>query len=298
MEIRQLKTFQKVATLLNFNRAAEALNYSQSTVSAQIQALEETLETRLFDRLPKRIMLTEAGQKLLRYAEKILALAEETRSEVMGGKRPGGSLNIRVPETLATFRLPPLIKQFIGAFPETQLVFHTFAYHSLTQDLSQGLYDLAFLLVDSYQAPGLSIRYLGVEPLTLIAAPDNPLAKKKSFHPRDIGGELLLLGKTDCSYRRMFERYLAEEGVEPSASLELNSIHAIKNCVMAGIGVSIMPEIAVREDISKGRLAALKWDENPLETAVLMIWHEEKWISPSLKAFMDMAEELVSDQNL
>jgi DNA-binding transcriptional LysR family regulator len=64
---------------------------------------------------------------------------------------------------LATFRLPPLIKQFIGAFPETQLVSHTCAYHNLTQDLSQGLYDLAFLLVDSYQAPGLSIRYLGVE---------------------------------------------------------------------------------------------------------------------------------------
>jgi len=222
-------------------------------------------------------------------------LAEETRSEVMGGKRPAGSLNIRIPETLATYRLPQLIKRFLAFFPETRLVFRTCAYHSLTQDLSQGLYDLAFLLVDSFQAPGLSVKYIGVEPLTLISAPDHPLAKKNTFYPRDIGGETLLLGKTDCSYRRMFERYLAEEGIGSTAILELNSIHAIKNCVMAGVGISIMPEIAVRGEISKGQLAGLKWVENPLEAAVLMIWHKEKWISPALKSFMDMVEELMNN---
>ena len=63
---------------------------------------------------------------------------------------------------------------------------------------------------------------------------------------------------------------------------------------MDGIGISIMPEIAVRGEISKGQLVALKWDENPLEAAVLMIWHGEKWISPALKLFMDMAQELMN----
>jgi len=219
-------------------------------------------------------------------------LAEETRSEVMGGKRPAGSLNIRIPETLATYRLPPLIKRFLTFFPETRLNFSTCAFHSLTQDLSQGLYDLAFLLVDSFQAPNLSVKFISVEPLMLITAPDHPLAKKNKIHPRDVGGELLLLSKTDCSYRRMFERYLAEEGIGSLAILELNSIHAIKKCVMEGVGISIMPVIAVKGEISKGQLSGLQWVENCLEAAVLMIWHEEKWISPALKSFMDMAEEL------
>jgi DNA-binding transcriptional LysR family regulator len=93
----------------------------------------------------------------------------------------------------------------------------------------------------------------------------------------------------------MFERYLAEEGIGFSAILERNSIHAINQCVMEGIGISIMPEIAVREEITKGKLATLKWDENPLEAAVLIIWHEEKWISPALKSFMDMVEKLVNN---
>ncbi len=96
----------------------------------------------------------------------------------------------------------------------------------------------------------------------------------------------------------MFERYLAEEGIVSLAILELNSIHAIKKCVMESVGISIMPKIAVRGEISKGQLAGLKWNEISLEAAVLMIWHEEKWISPALKSFMDMAEELVNNQHL
>ncbi len=268
------------------------MNYSQSTVSAQIQALEENLETRLFDRLPKRIILTEAGQKLLKYAEKILALAEETRSEVMGGKGPAGSLNIRIPETLAAYRLPLLMKRFRPLFPEVNLVFSTCAYHSLVQDLGRGLYDLAFLLVDSFQAPNLSVKFIGVESLVVTAAPEHPLVKKNRVQPQDIDGELLLLNKTDCSYRRMFERFLTEEGVDRLTILELNSINAIKQCLMEGIGLSIMPEIAVKNEIDQGRLAAVRLSDSPSEAAVLMIWHKDKWISPAVESFMEMAGRL------
>ena len=292
MELRHLKTFQKVATLLNFNRAAEVLNYSQSTVSAQIQALEEDMETRLFERLPKRIVLTEAGQKLLKYAEKILDLAEETRSEVMGGKGPAGSLNIRIPETLATHRLPILLKQFYSLFQKVRLVFSTCAYHSLQQDLSKGIYDLAFLLIDSFQAQNLEAKFIGVENLSIVTAPEHRFAEKLSVHPQDLEGELILLTRTDCSYRRMFERLLAEEKIDQIDILEINSVDAIKQCVMEGIGISIMPEIAVKKEIAQARLAATKLTDRPFEVATLMIWHKDKWISPALKSFMDMVEEL------
>ena len=86
MEIRHLKTFLGVAKALSFNKAAEHLNYAQSSVSAQIQALEEELGVQLFDRLGRRILLTEAGIRLLDYAEKILQLVDETRAELADGK--------------------------------------------------------------------------------------------------------------------------------------------------------------------------------------------------------------------
>jgi DNA-binding transcriptional LysR family regulator len=86
MELRELKTFQKVAILLSFDRAAEVLHYAQSTVSAQIKALEDELGVPLFDRLGRQIVLTDAGEKLLKYSRRLLAIHEETYAEVKGLK--------------------------------------------------------------------------------------------------------------------------------------------------------------------------------------------------------------------
>lgn len=119
MEIRNLATFQAVARFLSFNRAALELNYAQSSVSAQIQALEDELGVQLFDRLGRRILLTEAGSKLLQYAEKMLDLADETRAEVAGAKELKGSLTIKVPETIGVHRLPKVIKEFKSGFPKS-----------------------------------------------------------------------------------------------------------------------------------------------------------------------------------
>lgn len=98
MEIRQLRSFQTVANLLSFNKAADRLNYAQFSISAQIQALEEELGVQLFDRLGRRVRLTEAGTQLLEYANKILDLVNESHSEMAGAKEPLGSLTIRIPE--------------------------------------------------------------------------------------------------------------------------------------------------------------------------------------------------------
>jgi DNA-binding transcriptional LysR family regulator len=103
MDFRQLMTFRLLATTLNFRQAAAALNYAQSTVSAQIQMLEEELGVSLFDRLGKRVIITDAGQRLVPYAEKLLVLAEETRTAVTGNGEPVGSLTISAPETLCTY---------------------------------------------------------------------------------------------------------------------------------------------------------------------------------------------------
>ncbi|HIJ54580.1 MAG TPA: LysR family transcriptional regulator [Deltaproteobacteria bacterium] len=295
MELRQLKTFRTVANLLNFHQAAHVLHYSQSAVSAQIHALEEDLNIRLFDRLPKRIMLTEAGRRLLQYTDKMLSLAEETRSEVTGGKSPHGSLNIRIPETLAAHRLPKLLKPFRNQFPKVQLIFSTCAYHSLEQDLSKGIYDLAFLLTESYQAPNLSVKLLGVEPLVIATAPKHRLARKKAVYPKDLEGETFLFTRTECSYRRNFERMLAEENVETIRIININSIEAIKQCIKEGVGISVLPEITVRKEINNKEFIPLNWAEGHMETASLMIWHNDKWISPALNAFMSMAGDFYSN---
>ncbi len=292
MEIRQLKTFRTVAQLLSFNRAAEHLHYAQSSISAQIQALEEELGVKLFDRLGRGILLTEAGVGLLNYAEKILDLADETLSEVAGVKELKGSLTIKVPETLGVHRLPPVIKQFRSRYPRVRLRFTTCTHEGLQKDLRKGITDLAFLMTDSFHVADLEVQALGIENLVLVAHPKHPLAKKPVVHIRDLEGETLLFSRVDCSYRKTLEAVLKTEKVRYDATLDFNSVAAIKQCVMAGVGISILPEITVTKDISQGHLAALSWSEGMIEVATLMIWYKDRWLSPTLSAFMEVVQEI------
>jgi DNA-binding transcriptional LysR family regulator len=293
MEIRQLKTFKTVAQLLSFNQAAKHLHYAQSSISAQIQALEEELGVKLFDRLGRGILLTEAGISLLNYAEKILDLADETRSEVAGAKELKGSLTIKVPETLGVHRLPPVIKQFRSRFPKVRLRFTTCTHEGLQKDLRKGVTDLAFLLTDSFHVADLEARALGIENLVLVAHPDHPLAKNAVVHTRDLEGETLLFSRMDCSYRKTMEALLKTEKIRYDATLDFNSVATIKQCVMTGVGISILPEITVADDILQGRMAALSWSEGVIEVACLMIWYKDRWLSPSLSTFMEVVRKIL-----
>jgi DNA-binding transcriptional LysR family regulator len=291
MEIRHLKTFLAVAKLLSFNKAAERLHYAQSSVSAQIQALEEELGVQLFDRLGRRIMLTDAGERLIPYAEKIIDLADETRTEIRCGDEPEGALIVRVPESLGVHRLPSAIYEFSVRYPGIRLSLVNCAHEILQKELRSGAIDLAFLLAESFPSADVQVEALGVETLVLLSGPDNPLAKKRLVRTRDLAGETLALSKVDCSYRRLFEKILEEEGVLPKSTPIFHSVEFLKRCVTAGSGITILPEIAVSEEIEKGKLVRLRWEEDNLEVSILMIWSKGRWVSPTLTAFMEMVRK-------
>lgn len=293
MEIRQLRTFWTVANLLSFNRAAERLHYAQSSISAQIQALEEELGVPLFDRLGRRILLTEAGGRLLQYAEKIMNLVDESRAEVSEGREPQGALTIRIPETFGVYRLPPIIKKFHTQYPGIKLNFITCAHEGLDKDLRKGITDLAFLLAESIQAADLMVEALGFESLVIAAGPDHPLGARSAVGARDLAGETILFSRVDCSYRRMFQRLLDEQEVSYEKKLEFYSVEVLKRCVAAGVGIAILPEIAVADEIAQKKLILLPWREGELEVATLMIWYRDRWLSPTLNAFMEITREVM-----
>ncbi len=293
MEIRQLKSFRTVANFLSFNKAAEQLNYAQSSVSAQIQALEEDLGVQLFDRLGKRIQLTDTGMLLLQYANKILDLVDETQSTVTGDLEPVGSLTIRIPESFGVHRLPPVLKAFHSRFPNVHLNFITCAHEGLGKDLRKGVTDLAFLLSEGISAPDLDVETLGFESVVLVSGPDHPLSAKRSVHTRDLAGATILFSRVDCSYRKSFEQILKDEEVDRFNKFEFNSVEVIKHSVMAGLGISILPEIAVAEEVRQKRLVILPWSEGAIEVAVLMIWFRDRWISPTLSAFMEVTRNVI-----
>jgi DNA-binding transcriptional LysR family regulator len=303
VELRQVRTFRVVAEELSFSRAAARLGYVQSSVSAQVAALERELGVRLFDRLGRRISLTEAGAVMLAYSRELLDLAGETRDAVIdagaGAGEVAGSLTVSAPETLLTYRLPRLLAVFHERHPKVRLSVQPSVIGRLVGSMrlavDEGRVEVAFVLDRPVQVSGLSVEPLIREGVSVIAPSDHALASSTSVAPKDLSGEPVLLPEapeSGCAYRGQFERQLGESGVVPPEQMEFQSIEAVKQCVAAGMGVSVLISAAVEEEIGDGRLAALRWEE-PFEVHTQMVWHEKRWKSPALRAFLETAREVL-----
>lgn len=295
MELRQLIIFRKAATHLNFSRAAVELNYVQSNVTAQIQVLEEELGVRLFDRLGRRVVLTDAGRQLLQYADQILGLVDEAKVAVTTGQEPRGTIILAAPETLCTYRLPPLLTRFRAQFPHVQVLFQPIPGADLQRSVSEGVVDVAFTLDAPLQAADLVIEPLVREPLLIVAPLDHHLVGEARVEPGDLRGEPVILVE-GCAYRAWFQRTLNAAGVHPSLNLALNSVEAIKQCVMVGMGITILPAVTVSAELVGGRLAVLNWTEE-FAAVTQMFWHKDKWLSPALRSFLDMARAMFPEKD-
>ncbi|MET8244537.1 LysR family transcriptional regulator [Streptomyces sp. NPDC005202] len=215
MQLRLLVTFEKVATVLSLTQAAAELRYAQSSVTAQVRALESSLDTELFDRLGSRIRLTEAGERLLPYARQIIELTEEARTAVAGTEEPSGTLTVGTMESLTSYRLPPLLEFFHHRYPKVRLSLRTTIGDETRQALRQGTYDVGFLMEEETEHTGLESEVLAVEPLALVASPGHPPAGKP-VATADLVGKSLLATEPGCAYRDLFEREL--KSVSPADS--------------------------------------------------------------------------------
>jgi DNA-binding transcriptional LysR family regulator len=304
VELRQVETFRAVAEELSFSRAAHRLGYVQSSVSAQVAALEKDLGAPLFDRLGRKIALTDAGRVMLRYSSRLLDLTEEAREAVadagVGSGEVTGTLTVSAPETLLTYRLPRLLALFHERHPKVRLSVRPSAVGrlvgSMRRSVEEGGVNVAFVLDGPVEVSGLSVEPLLEESVSVIVPAAHALASSTMAASGDLSGETVLLPEapeSGCAYRGQFERQLGAASVVPAEKMEFQSIEAVKQCVAAGMGVSVMPSVAVSAELEDGKLAALRWQE-PFEVLTQMVWHEERWQSPALRAFLETAREVFS----
>lgn len=288
LDLRELRTFRAVATEKSFTRAANALNYAQSSVTAQIQSLEGEVGVPLFDRLGRQIELTVAGRQLLVYAEKLLDLADEAQRTVASDGKPTGTLTVLAPETLLAYRLPELFKRFQSRFPAVQLSLSAVESCEVGGSIEPSV-DIAFSLDVPWREPNLVVQRLRIEPIVLVVATEHALAGKKRLKAEAIGAEQVLVNERACSYRGLFERTLRAEGVNVTRSLEFLSVEAIKQCALASMGIAVLPEVVVQRELKQGTLVALDWPRKPMAVYTQVYRHRDKWMSPVMEAFWDLA---------
>ncbi|MDC2866833.1 LysR family transcriptional regulator [Bacillus sp. BP-3] len=289
MELRHLKTFIIVAESGGFTRAGERLGYTQSTITNHIQSLEEAIGSPLFDRLGKKIVLTEVGEHMLSYAQKILALSNEAlESSQMNGK-PSGTIRIGANESLMIYRLPVILYEFKKKYPQVHIILQPSESQELHNELKSGKFDFALFTNPEKLGVDIVTRSLVRETIVLVAPPGHPLTKQKVVTPADLEGEMLLLTEPG-SYRDLLEKWLKEEGISCSR-IHFWSIEAIKQTVMCGLGLSYLPLITVKEEIERGKLIALPWMYSEDFVTTELAYHKNKWLTPAMKKLIEMIEK-------
>jgi DNA-binding transcriptional LysR family regulator len=227
----------------------------------------------------------------------MINLEEEIRTEIKECEEVYGSLSIRIPETISTYYLPPILKVFKNRFPHVDFHFNSCSSHGLLEELRSGIINLAFLITKDFRDVDLEIYNLMQVPLMMITYPKNPIAAKSCVQLTEIKNEPIFVTSSDCNYFKILEQLFTDQKIKLSTLYHINSIEAIKQNITAGIGIAVLPKIAVQREISKGLLVELPFEKGPLSATMIMIRLKNKWHPPILEAFMDIIKKTLSSAN-
>jgi LysR family hydrogen peroxide-inducible transcriptional activator len=255
MELHQIRYFIAVVDEGSFSRAAAREHVAQPSLSQQIQKLETELDQRLFDRLPRSVVVTEAGKCLLGYARKILAEIAEARRCIDDLKHDiSGRLAIGAIPTIAPYILPALIVKLQQRFPKVDLEIIEDTTENLALRLEDGTLDTAIMSTCD-ESPSLERRSLGNEMLLLLLPNQHRLAKKKEIKWTDLKSDkFLLLHEAHCLSTQVYE-LLSSHNLRPELSVRGAQLATIARMVAAGMGVSLVPQMMIQNEVPGGCVA-------------------------------------------
>ncbi|RJQ82736.1 MAG: LysR family transcriptional regulator [Desulfobacteraceae bacterium] len=289
MDLWQLKIFCKVVELKSFSKAGEAVHLSQPTVSSHIKELEHYFDTQLVDRLAKQAVATKAGELLYRYAQRLLALRDETQSamaEFLGKIK--GRLCVGGSTTPGAYLLPRLIGLFTQTFPEVHIALMISDSSEIIAKITAG--DIEVGIVGAQSQDG----HLSQEPLMtdesyLVVPADHKWADRKRVCLREMLDEPFIIRESGSGTLRAFEQSLHRSGHtldEFRIVAEMGSTEAVRQGIKNRVGLSVLPAIAVDDDVKTGALCTLTLAELDLKRNFFLTYHANRTPSPLARTFM------------
>ena len=289
MELKNLRTFQTVVDRSSYQRAAEALGYTQSTVTVHIQQLEEELGLPLFQRTGRRMVLTQTGERFLPQVRELLLAADRLAQIGQEGREPSGVLRVDMAETLLCYQVQPVIQKFRRLAPQVRLVIRSRNCLDIAENVRSGACDLGVGYDMDWSRDVLEVEPMGAYEVILLAAPQ--FAHRDFTTPGQRKPVSLVTDEPDSIFRRRLEDYLRERDITLDATLELWSIETIKRCVMSDLGFTYLPRFAAREELGRGLLLELEAPVSGVRFPALCARHKRRWVTPAMELFMDLLRE-------
>jgi DNA-binding transcriptional LysR family regulator len=289
MQLEALKTFCDLCETGSFTRAAELNFVSQSAVSQQVRGLERRFDRRLLERFGKAgVEPTDAGRLLYKESKAILARFHslEERLQKPGGPMTG-TVHVATVYSVGLHALPPYVKQFLREHPQVAIQVEYSRTDRVYSACASGAIDLGIVAFPE-RRPRLDVIPLRNEELVLVTSPEHRLARRRSVPVSALDGEAFVAFDRAVPTRRAVDRILRDHGAGVRIATEFDNIETIKRSVEAGLGVSIVPEDTVRNEVRSGTLSVLGFTEGPFTRPVGIIHRKGREISAPARAFVDL----------
>ncbi len=295
MDLYHLRTFHRVARVLNFSRAAEELSLSQSAVSRHIEALEEEFGIEFFSRIGRGVALTEAGLRLLDYAERILQLGAETARAVAELKNlESGHLSVGASTTPGNYLLGPVVAAYQERYPGIELRLDIRDSQAALRLVEEGAVDVALLAVPG-EAVGVQLEPCIGDELLLVTGPHYSLARRSGLHLTDLMDTRFFLREPGSHTRQAVERHFRSRGFQPRLISELGSTEAIKRAAAAGGGVAFLSRYAVALEIRFGVLVPLAGEDCRIGRQFALAYPKGRRRPPAVLAFAALLRKMRPD---
>jgi DNA-binding transcriptional LysR family regulator len=294
MNFNQLKAFYFAVKYGSFRAAAEALFITQPAITKQIQHLQAAYDLKFLNRFGKKMVLTDAGEALFEFAEKIFQIenqAEESLRDFQQRKR--GYLRIHSSESFGAYYLPFIVNLFRGKYPSIQTSVNIFPNQLVIENTLKLENDLGFI---SYPItnPRLITQEVLEDRLVLIVPPSHPFSRKKSIAPKNLEGQVIVMHEKGSASRAIMDEFIRRHQLSVSVALELSNNEAIKRAVEQGIGLSLISENVVREEVSRKKLKAIPITDPSMKRRFYLIYHKDKYLSQPFQMFISSVNQWAS----
>ncbi|MBM6835612.1 LysR family transcriptional regulator [Desulfovibrio piger] len=289
MDTRSIVVIKTILEEGSFQKAAQRLNCSQSTVTFQVRQLENELSVRLFERLGRRMVFTPAGKSILPHMEAILH-AMQAITACNDPASLHGELRVAVAESLLSYKLHALLGDFVERAPAVKLQLHSLNCHDIREGILSGQYDLGVYYDVGGHPHTLEVLPLGQAKGIIVASPLLAPGLRDFDTPHQRKETSFIINEPRSIYRERMEAHLRARDILFRNTIELWSLESIKKTVAANLGVSFLPTFAVEQELATGSLIELPVRMSGCIVQAICVWHKNRESTPAMRLFRDLLQ--------
>ncbi len=288
MNMNQLSVFDAVARLKSFTRASEKLCLTQPGISKHIKQLEEHFGIRLFDRLGKTVAPTQAGEILFESTKKIFTLIDDAKAKIDDLKSmTGGKISIGASFTAGIYMIPEIMGRFNKMYPGVDIHLDITLSHRIAEKVISNELDIGFIGAP-YDDERLITKKLREDKLVIIIPKNHQWKKRKSIRLAELADQPFILSKKGSGTRAVIEAQVKNTGIKIKKKIEFGNTEAVKKAVAAGIGISIISESAIKNEVTLGQIKTVKLSGIAFNRPFYFTYHKDKYRTNVVRALINL----------